>query len=351
MQKRISMTEKSTAASFRKKIFILSGIISCTAGIVGIFVPILPTTPFLLLAAFLFADSSPCMYRKLCTNEYLGSFIKNYREHCGVPRETIHKALFFLWLTLTVSIYFTGNLWLKITLFAIGCAVTIHLLTLKKSNRPPQKFTLTELLISIGIITIICSMLFPAFNRARTFAAKTLCMNNLKQIGIALHLYAFDYEDILPPLINGLQGSCMVVKMNNIPVGLGHIIGNYGTLAANFGCPLSPVNLPAKVAENWQNKSSVQNAYFYRYNDCGFNPVLSHPENSGKAFLLDFCCFMTGRPIVSHNYEDVNIAYVDGSVIRKKNSPSPGEFFTVAAIINNGIMSTSSESAWENADL
>ena len=60
---------------------------------------------------------------------------------------------------------------------------------------------------------------------------------------------------------------------------------------------------------------------------------------------------MTGRPIVSHNYEDVNIAYVDGSVIRKKNSPSPGEFFTVSAIINNGIMSTSSESAWENADL
>lgn len=335
---------------FKQKLYIISGCILCVFGMIGIFVPILPTTPFLLAGALLFARSSPQLYRKLCTNEYLGSFIKNYREHCGVPYETIHKAMLFLWLTVAVSVYFTGQPWQKLILFAVGCGVSLHLLSLKKSNRKPLNFTMIELLVSIGAITILCSILLGVFNRARSAGAKTLCMNNLRQISMALHLYSFEYEDFIPPLANKMHGSCMVVKMNNSPLGLGHLIGNYGTSPRNYGCPLNPQNLPYNVARSWQNSSNAQNAYLYRFDDQDFNPILSHPENSKRSFLIDFCCISNSKNIIAHNFEDINCAYVDGSVRRHKNSPAPNHLFTLTMTISNGQMQTSSAAAWQNAD-
>src|SRR2546422_10936250 len=70
------------------------------------------------------------------------------------------------------------------------------------SNRPPHPrrgFTLIELLVVIAIIAILAAILFPVFAQAREAARKAACMNNMKQLGLALQQYAIDYDGMFPP--------------------------------------------------------------------------------------------------------------------------------------------------------
>lgn len=101
-------------------------------GVIGIFVPLLPTTPFLLLAAYLFAKSSPKLYDKLISNKYLGEYIKNYRENRGVRLSHKIAALVLLFISFSYSIIFAVSaLWLRILLIAIAAAIATHLLRMK----------------------------------------------------------------------------------------------------------------------------------------------------------------------------------------------------------------------------
>ena len=69
----------------RRALLIIVGLLSVAVGVVGIFVPLLPTTVFLLLAAACFVRSSDRLYRRLITNRVFGSYIRNYREHRAMP--------------------------------------------------------------------------------------------------------------------------------------------------------------------------------------------------------------------------------------------------------------------------
>ena len=115
------------------KVLLIAGGILCVAlGVIGIFVPILPTTPFLLIAAVCFARSSERFYRWLITNRWFGEYIKNYREGKGISLKRKVFAISLLWVTIGYSALVVANqLWIKLLLWAIAVGVTIHLLKIR----------------------------------------------------------------------------------------------------------------------------------------------------------------------------------------------------------------------------
>lgn len=115
-----------------KAFLIVIGFISVGLGILGMFLPVLPTTPFLLLAAACFAKSSKRFYYWLLNNKWFGSYLKNYREGKGIPLKIKTMALSFLWSTILLStIFFLDNIYLRILLISIAVGVTIHISLIK----------------------------------------------------------------------------------------------------------------------------------------------------------------------------------------------------------------------------
>ncbi len=116
----------------RRMLLIAFGTLSVILGVVGIFVPILPTTPFLLLAAFFYARSSPRFLHVLLSNRWLGAYIRNYRDGRGIPLRMKAITMVGLWATIGLTIIMVVNSpWGRLALAAIAVAVTIHLLRIK----------------------------------------------------------------------------------------------------------------------------------------------------------------------------------------------------------------------------
>ena len=107
------------------------GVVSLVTGVVGIFLPLIPTTGPLLLAAVCFDRSSPRFHSWLMNNRYLGGYIRNYQEGRGLPMMQKVCTIGLLWTTITVSIVFAVSAWWgRALLAAIAVAVTAHVATL-----------------------------------------------------------------------------------------------------------------------------------------------------------------------------------------------------------------------------
>lgn len=114
------------------KLFIIIGFISLTLGIIGVFVPLLPTTPFLLLTATLFFKASPRLYQRLIQNRWCGKIIENYQKGKGVPIQMKIYALLILWGSILSTVFFLENhLLVKLFLLLIASAVSVHIIFLK----------------------------------------------------------------------------------------------------------------------------------------------------------------------------------------------------------------------------
>jgi uncharacterized membrane protein YbaN (DUF454 family) len=118
--------------SLRKGLLIFVGVLSVGLATAGIFLPLLPTTPFLLLAAACFMRSSDRLYRWLVTHKWFGPYIKNYREHKAITRRAKIVLLLLLWGTLGyTAIGVVSALAVRVLLLLIGVGVTLHVLSLR----------------------------------------------------------------------------------------------------------------------------------------------------------------------------------------------------------------------------
>ena len=118
------------------RIALVTAGLSCTGlGILGIFLPLLPTVPLLLLAAACFARSSEHFYNRLLNHHKLGPLISGYLDGQGIPRRVKWTAIGLVWLSiLSSTALLIPQTWLRITLLFIGLCVTIYIYALPENE-------------------------------------------------------------------------------------------------------------------------------------------------------------------------------------------------------------------------
>lgn len=118
--------------SLYRVLYFISGILLVIIGIIGIFLPLLPTTIFLILASGCFVKVSPKANEWLYNHKILGVYLKNYRDKSGLTVKAKMINILLLWLMISISVYFfTEEFLLRLLLLAIAVGVTIHLLMVK----------------------------------------------------------------------------------------------------------------------------------------------------------------------------------------------------------------------------
>jgi uncharacterized membrane protein YbaN (DUF454 family) len=114
-------------------ILIVCGTLFVALGVLGIFLPLLPTTVFLLLAAACYARSSQRFYQRLVTDRWLGPYIVNYRERRGLTRRQKTLTIGLLWLGIGSTLIWTPLAFgVRLGLIAIASGVTFHVARLKR---------------------------------------------------------------------------------------------------------------------------------------------------------------------------------------------------------------------------
>ena len=117
----------STSAAVRY-FYIAAGSLSFVLGMIGLLLPIIPPSPFLLLTAFCYARGSERFYGWLLTNPHFGEYIRALRTGEGIPLRIKVYAIAVLWLTLGSTIIFIVPLWsVKLLLTLVGLGVSVYI--------------------------------------------------------------------------------------------------------------------------------------------------------------------------------------------------------------------------------
>jgi prepilin-type N-terminal cleavage/methylation domain-containing protein/prepilin-type processing-associated H-X9-DG protein len=194
-------------------------------------------------------------------------------------------------------------------------------------------FTLIELLVVIAIIAILAAMLFPVFARAREAARKTVCLSNLKQIDLACHMYAQDYDELFPvdnhvcnPHVRFISQVMPYMKNSQIlycpsasKTGTSYLqstpanfaAGNIGYYYWSFD-QLPSTAPPATAAAEylgWVDRSFIMTSTGWGDN----RRIMSEQCDVDWWLITDWFCKLNDKPI--HDVKGgMNIAYVDGHV-------------------------------------
>ena len=133
-----SIPDSKKCGRVKKTLLIVAGVVSLALGGIGVFLPLLPTTPFVLLAAGCFAGSSPAMHRWLCRSRFFGEYIENYRTNAGVSKSIKIRAIVFLWAGLALSAAAVHKPIVRIILAVVGICVSTHLLMMKTKEETEE---------------------------------------------------------------------------------------------------------------------------------------------------------------------------------------------------------------------
>ena len=121
-------------------LFNLAGAIALGLGIVGIFLPLLPTTPFVLLAAACFARGSERFHQWLLANRTFGPMVQEWEGHRSLPYRTKITAIVLMSMTMAISItFFVRPVWLKVVLSLFGVGLALWMYRIPSRDRPPGR--------------------------------------------------------------------------------------------------------------------------------------------------------------------------------------------------------------------
>ena len=122
----------------RKAVLIFAGTVCVALGVLGMFLPLLPTTVFLLMAAYCYSRSSERFHDWLLNNRLCGSYIRNYKSGQGISMRQKVTTISILWVSISVSIWLLGGkFWVTLLLLAVAIGVTLHLVLLKTYRPEP----------------------------------------------------------------------------------------------------------------------------------------------------------------------------------------------------------------------
>lgn len=111
--------------------YIIIGTISLLIGAIGLFLPVIPTTPLIILAAACYYRGSDRLHTWILSSRWFGDTIKNYQEGRGLTRDTKVRAISMMWVMMLVSAwFFVSSLFVRVAIICVGIGVTVYLVRL-----------------------------------------------------------------------------------------------------------------------------------------------------------------------------------------------------------------------------
>lgn len=123
----------------KRTILIIIGWLAVVLATIGVVLPLLPTTPFLLLAAWCFARSSPRFHHWLLYRSWFGGYIRHWQEYRALPPGAKPRALIFIVITFAVSLYLVNILWVRLLLLMMMCALLFFMWRMPVIDEKQQK--------------------------------------------------------------------------------------------------------------------------------------------------------------------------------------------------------------------